>query len=333
MLLKNPARHPSFGVFSFLLLASLGHVQAQVLPAEPFSSRDQNPLVSIYGLPLPANARLPAAGDSYSRTTLNVTNTLNLAESGSSQLHVDTETTQFTWLYAYTFAPDWTLRLQAGIISHRAGFLDNWIDNYHQLLGLKEGMRPLIEQDQFRIYVSDNGNTLIYLQTSQSGFGDFQIQIGTQLSKAEDSAASIWASLKLPTGNSAKLTGSGAIDFALWLSTQQQLSANTWLYADIGGLTMGSSDVLTPIHRSTAAFGNLGLVYNFNHWLQLKTQFDCHSAMYNTQLDFIDTALQLTFGGSITLDTSNTMDIAVSEDILSLSSPDVTFNLSWLTRF
>ena len=333
MLLKNPARHLSCGVFSFLLLASLGHVQAQVLPAEPFSSRDQHPLVSIYGLPLPANARLPAAGDSYSRTTLNVTNTLNLAESDSSQLHVDTETTQLAWLYAYTFAPDWMLRLQVSIIGHRAGLLDNWIDDYHQLLGLKEGMRPLVEPDQFQISVTDNGNTLINLQTSQSGFGDFQIQLGTQLSKAADSATSIWASVKLPTGSSEKLTGSGAADFALWLSTQQQLSTNTWFYADIGGLSMGNSEVLAPLHRSTAAFGNLGLVYNFNHWLQLKTQFDSHSAMYNTQLDFIDSALQLTFGGSITLDTSNTMDIAVSEDILSLSSPDVTFNFSWLTRF
>ena len=96
---------------------------------------------------------------------------------------------------------------------------------------------------------------------------------------------------------------------------------------------MRDTDVLKPLHKHTAWFANLGISYTYNELLQFKTQIDTHTALYNTPLDFLGTAIQLTFGGSIILDKENNIDFAVSEDIKTESSPDVTFNLSWITRF
>ena len=337
MSLKNPARHLSCGVFScggfygLLLFCLLGQA-SQGQPAEPFSTRDQNPLVSIYGLPLPVNARLLPVDESTWISSFNLSNTLNVASSNNIQLRVDAESTQLNLVYAYGFSQNWALRLQGSVIGHRAGFLDSRIDNYHQLLGLKEGMRPYVETNQFQIYVRDGDNTLIDLQTSQTGLADMQIQLGTQLFSQADRATSLWASLKLPTGDSAKLTGSGATDVALWLATQTQLNPDTWLYADFGGLYMRDTDVLKPLHKHTAWFANLGISYTYNELLQFKTQIDTHTALYNTPLNFLGTAIQLTFGGSIILDKENRFDIAISEDIKTESSPDVTFNISWFAR-
>jgi hypothetical protein len=163
--------------------------------------------------------------------------------------------------------------------------------------------------------------------------GDTQVQLGKQITTEDNSASSVWISIKLPTGDSTRLTGSGHTDIALWLATQQQGNETTWLHAQLGGLYMSDTDVLKSMHKSTAWFGNFGLNYAYNNSLQLKAQFDAHSALYNSQLDFLDTAIQLTFGGSYDFDKNNSIDIAVSEDIKTGSSPDVTFNLSWAKKF
>ena len=330
MLNKSPARHFSRGVF-YGLLFFITASQAQ--PAEPFATRDQNPLISIYGVPLPVNARLLPAGESRWLTSFNLTNTLNVDTTTNSELIVDTESSQLNLVYAYGLPNDWMLRLQFGVIHHGAGTFDSWIYNYHDLLGLKQGDRAFVTDDQFQIYISENSNTLLDLQTAQSGLGDTQVQLGKQMTTGNNSASSFWISIKLPTGDSAKLTGSGHTDLALWLATQQHSSENIWLHAQLGGLYMSDTNILESMHKRTAWFGNFGLNYAYNDSLQLKTQFDVHSALYNSRLDFLDTAIQLTFGGSYDFNKNNSIDIAVSEDIKTGSSPDVTLNISWATKF
>lgn len=333
MKVSSPARRKSCGVFYFALLITswlpIGHSQ----PAEPYASRDQNPLVAIYGFPLPVNARLLPANESQWRLTLNISNTVNIEETAALQLRVDAETHQLNLLYAYSVSDSWMLRLQGSITQLGAGFLDRWINDYHNLFGLKEGDRPYVDVNQFQIYVRSQSTTLLNLQAPQSGLSDLQIQLGTQLQKTANNATSLWISVKLPSGDSVKLTGSGATDFALWLSTQQQLESNTWLYATLGSLYMSDTDVLPSLHNHNAEFGNLGLSYSYNDWLQLKAQLDVHSTVYNTQLDFLDSAVELTFGGNIKVNAFNEIDLAVSEDIKYGSSPDVTFNISWIWRY
>lgn len=327
---KTPARYPSRGGFFCLLFCSLS---AQAQPAEPLVTRDQNPLVSIYGLPLPVNARLLAAGKDHWLTSFNLTNTINVDNTANSELIVDTESSQLDLIYTFGLSDDWMLRLHFGVTHHGTGYFDSWIYNYHDLLGLKQGDRDLIANDQFQIYVSENNNTLIDLQTAQSGISDTQIQLGYQLTRNTNSAASLWTSIKLPTGDSNKLTGSGSTDIALWLATQLQHNESIWFYSQLGGLTMHDTDVLKLMHQHTAWFGNLGLNYIYDEVLQFKTQIDAHTPLYNSQLDFLDTAIQLTFGGTITIDENNVIDIAMSEDIKTRSSPDVTLNVSWRWGF
>jgi hypothetical protein len=330
MPIKTPARFPSRGGFFCLLFCSLG---AQGQPAEPFATRDQNPLVAVYGLPLPVNARLLPAGDSQWLTAFNITNTLNVDSADTSDLVVDTETTRLDLVYDYGLPDGWMLRLQFGVLHHGAGYFDSWIYDYHDFLGLKQGDRANVPDDQFQIHVSDNSSTLLNLQTATSGLTDTQIQLGKQLSRDTSHATSLWASLKLPTGDQDKLSGSGHGDFALWLATQQQNGDAIWIYSQLGGLYIPDTGVLTPLHRHNAWFGNLGISYTHNEWLQLKTQLDAHSPMYDSQLDFLDSAIQLTFGGTISLDKKNMIDIAMSEDIKTSTSPDVTLNITWAIQF
>lgn len=289
--------------------------------------------MAVYGLPLPVNARLLATGDSRWQTTFNITNTLNIDTHAASELLVDTESSQLNLVYALGLPNDWMLRLEFGLMHHGAGYFDGWIYDYHDFLGLKQGDRANVAEDQFQIYVADNGNTLVDLQSAQTGVTDTQIQLGKQLSRDASHATSVWASLKLPTGDANKLTGSGHSDLALWLASQHLHGDTTQVYAQLGGLYMSDTQVLKSLHRHTAWFGNLGIRYTYNEWLALKTQLDVHSALYNSELDFLDSAIQLSFGGCISMNRQNTIDIAMSEDIKTNTSPDVTLNISWATYF
>ena len=69
-----------------------------------------------------------------------------------------------------------------------------------------------------------------------------------------------------------------------------------------------------------------GLGVNVWRGLELKLQFDAHSAVFdNTALDFLGEAVILTVGGMYRFESGWILDAAVSEDIAVDASPDVVF--------
>ena len=143
---KNPVRYLSDGVFYCLIILLFSSTTASSEPVSPFYTHDQNPLVLIYGLPTPVSADLLAGGESRLITSLNISNTINVETTPTESLFVDAETYQLNLFYDYGLSNQWMLRFQLPLISHRSGFLDSWIDSYHDLLDLSEGQRPPAHQ-------------------------------------------------------------------------------------------------------------------------------------------------------------------------------------------
>lgn len=299
----------------------------------PFTTRDQNPLVSIYGLPLPVSARLLQPQQTRWHISTNFSNTINSEQTANELLFVDIETHNVNIIFDTAIQKDWMFRLQLPLIKHYGGFMDKWINDYHDLLKLPEGVRPLHPVDQLSVHYELNGSTLLDIQQSQSGLGDISLQLAYQSTRNNDFSLSYWSSLKLPTGDSRKLTGSDSTDIAFWLACDKKLQNSLWAYSNLGILFMTDSDVMSDIHKNKALFLTAGLQFQASQDIQLKLQFDNHSAFYDTTIDFLGPVIQLTFGGSIILDTQSELDIAIAEDIQTSASPDVNFNLTWRSRF
>jgi hypothetical protein len=81
---------------------------------------------------------------------------------------------------------------------------------------------------------------------------------------------------------------------------------------------------LAPQHDSVFA-GFVGVGYNAWRGLDLKIQFDAHSAAYEAALDYLGPAGILTLGGSYRFASGWQFDFGVSEDVLVDASPDVVF--------
>ena len=99
-------------------------------------------------------------------------------------------------------------------------------------------------------------------------------------------------------------------------------------------LWLGHGDVLPEQQRRWVGFGTIGVSWQALPALALKTQIDAHTAFYRSELASLSiTAAQLQLGGTWSLSPANAIDVAISEDIVVNTSPDVVFNLAWRSQF
>jgi Protein of unknown function (DUF3187) len=328
---KKPAGCIISGLFLCFFLAFSYNANAQ--SGTPFLTRNQSPLSLIYGIPYASPARLLEQNKSRWISSLNISNELINQTGSNDQLLVDLETWQLNIFYDYGFIKNWMFRLQLPLISHTGGILDSPIDSFHQALGFPEGLRPRYPQNQIAINYSQNNTNQINITSNQKDLGDISLQLAWQSKKSNNMAISYWSSIKLPTGNHKKLTGSGSTDIATWASIDYQLNNTRWLYGQAGLLYMYNNKVLKAIHNKWATFANFGI--KFQPWqpIILKTQIDFNSALFDSNIRFMSDAFQLTFGGSYLLNEKHKIDFSIGEDIKRNSSPDVSFNISWWVNF
>ncbi|VAW70246.1 hypothetical protein MNBD_GAMMA09-1590 [hydrothermal vent metagenome] len=332
LLLEKPAVFKISGFFYlslFILCMASFNKPLLAEHASPFLTRNQSPFSLIYGLPLASSAQLLEKNNSRWISSLNISNTLNSQSAANEKLLIDVETVQLNLIYDYSFEKNWMLRLQLPLVKHSGGFLDSAIDSYHQALGLPEGLRPGFPRNQIDIDYRLNGIQPLNISSQQQSIGDISVQLAWQAENTDSAAVSYWLSLKLPSGDESKLTGSGATDIAAWSSMDYRISGAIWLYGQAGLLYMGNSDVLRTIQKNWAVFATTGMKFRPWQSVELKAQFDMHSAFYDTDIDFLGDVVQLTFGGSYHINRKHSIDFAVAEDIVNGTSPDVNFNISW----
>lgn len=324
---KKPADYIISRLFLcfFLVFGSSGYAQS----SDPFLTRNQSPFSLIYGIPYASPARLLEQNTSRWISSLNISNELIVQTDSTNQLDVDLETWQFNLFYDYAFNKNWMFRLQLPLIAHTGGMFDSAIDSFHQALNFPEGLRPIYPHNQIDISYAQSNTDQININNSEKDLGDISLQLAWQSKKLNNMAISYWSSLKLPTGNHKKLTGSGSTDIATWSSIDYQLNNTRWLYGQAGLLFTYNNKVLDEIHNNWAAFANLGI--KFQPWkpIELKAQLDLHSALFDSDILFLGEAAQITFGGSFLLNSKNKINFSVGEDLKRKASPDVSFNISW----
>lgn len=309
-------------------------IAASASHADPFLTREQNPFTLVYGQPLPTSARLPAANKLKYTVSLDIANTLNVEVQGSETLYVDFESYQLSLGGIYSLNDRWALKLDVPFIHRSGGVFDHMIDEWHKLLGLPRDNRPLVAEDQFNIFYDNNGVTSYNLSGSTSGIADSLLGIGYSLQQDAQSALSVWASIDMPTGDDAKLTGNDDLDYAFWLAGSHNLGELSSAYANLGAVLPGDSVLAGLKTENVVVFGYAGAQFAFNSTVALKLQLASHSGYYeDTNLVFLGESLLLTFGATINTGNCSALDIGLSEDIKVNASPDVGLLLSWKSTF
>ncbi|MCU7919217.1 MAG: DUF3187 family protein [Candidatus Thiodiazotropha sp. (ex Epidulcina cf. delphinae)] len=331
-------------IIKWLFIATLGQAlsftaQAEDWNPEPFSVRNFNPFILLHGLPVATSSGILEESESSLELLSSLANNSMERISGNEQVTLDGETYRLALIWKRGLGDGWQMGVEAPFLSHRHGVMDNLIENWHDLLGFSNSERDDWPRNRLRYLRKIDGEYDVLIEDDVSGFGDLQLLLSRRL--RQDSAGirvSMHASLKLPTGDSDSLLGSGATDLAVWLSGSDAELLKRWPvggFFQAGLLYMGHAEVLREQQRNLALFGSLGLSWRAYDWLDLKLQLDGHTSFYHSDLDQLGgAAVMFTFGGSILFDDGpGRIDISLGENLTTDPVPDLIVNLAYKTSF
>lgn len=326
-------------VVAVIVILSSSAVQA--LDITPFNTKNQSPLVQIYGIPEVSNTiLLPRGGKEFNVTVNHASNYVDEA-TARERILLDGETTRLIIGGRYGLSERVQVGVQIPYLNHSGGFLDGFIIDYHSLFGFPQGGRDQAPRNRLLYRYSRDGVEKLKIDSTGHGLGDISLSAAFQLYHAGEEyarAVALRTNIKLPTGNSTSLYGSGSTDFSVSIGASDDYRlplGHATLFGEAGLMVMTTGSVLPEQQRNHVGFGSIGVGWNPLSWIAFKVQVDAHSPLYgDTDLRPLSaTAAQFIIGGTLALTKSTTLDIAVSEDVVTTTSPDVVFHFSMNTRF
>ncbi|HET9447994.1 MAG TPA: DUF3187 family protein, partial [Steroidobacteraceae bacterium] len=283
--------------------------------ADPFPARDLNPLLSGFGLPSALPARI--ADDSWSfAADFNWASTALAQRAGSERLIVDAEIREMRLTLGRSWSNGFAARLETPYRYTGGGVLDAAIDSWHDAFGLPEGARAAMPRDRIRIAYARGNNVLLDMQAPQAGIGDVSLDVGRSLGSSTRGNAAAWLSVKLPSGDADRFTGSGAPDVSLALAGDRRLGENWSVFGQAGVTRLGDGERFPKLQEDIVWSGLAGIGWRAWGGLELKAQIDVHTAVFDeADVDFLGDAIVLTVGGDYRFVSGWQLDVAVSEDI------------------
>jgi hypothetical protein len=140
-------------------------------------------------------------------------------------------------------------------------------------------------------------------------------------------------SVKLPTGDSADLHGSGATDAAVGLYAQDSgtLLGKDFAYLGFAGvLALGDGDILTEQQRSAVPYGGVAATWHATEQFGITGQLQAQGAYIDSDLDELGgSSIQLAVGGIYRFPRHGvSLRFALVEDVISDATPDFAVHLA-----
>lgn len=307
------------------------------LELAPFAIRNDLPTVLVHQLAYAEPARLNDPDQVSLHLGFDIANTATDSQKNEESIVIDGQTYVATLGLRYGLADNLQVGIDVPWVWQSKGFLDGFIENFHDFFGLPNGDRNNMPNNEINYsYTNTNGDDFL-LDDDANSIGDIRLLGAWQWLKSDDLAASLHATIKAPTGDADKFTGSGGWDVSLALSLQRDYALDNGraaLWGGFGGSWLGPGDILEDEAKDWAASAWLGAGWSPLDWLGLKMQLDGHTALYDSDLkELNDPALMLTLGGTLGLSEKTSLDIGVGEDLVNNSSPDVLFHFALNHRF
>lgn len=295
----------------------------------PFDTADQGPLAQLYGLP-GIGAAIPLAAGSYRiGLTFDAANHFARANSARESLSLDGETHRTTLRLYRGVGAGWEIGAEIPYVRHTGGFLDNFIEDWHDTFGLPQNGRDRTPAKQLRYRYTRDGASRLDFSSASAGVGDVRLGAARALwSSWAMTDAALRLSTSLPTGDEDRLLSSGAPNAALWLSAGCSAAACPDAIRWFGGgglLWLGKGDVLADQQRRLVGFGSVGVHWRITPTVTSTAQIDSHTPFYrDTALTPLgDTSVQLVLGGTWRLWERTALELAIVEDIAVDTAPDI----------
>ena len=316
----------------------------RALPAvdiTPFYTQNQSPLVQIFGLPSIGEASLLPQRQIATRLIVDLANNYVNDSNRRESILLDGESTRIALDVRYGIARGFECGVEIPYIIFGGGFIDGFIEGYHSTFGFPQGGRDQAPRNRLLYVYQRDSLQRFKIDSSSAGLGDIRLTGGWQLYQGENKperAVALRTSLKLPTGDSGELHGSGSTDLSLWITAGDDWKlavGHFTLFGAAGMMGMTDGKVLQDRQRNWVGFGGLGVGWSPWRWIAFKIQTNAHTSFYrDSELREVNAAsAQLIIGGTIAFSDKTTLDIGVVEDIIVKTAPDVVFHFALRRRF
>jgi hypothetical protein len=308
----------------------------EVALTDALIDRDNGPLTGLFGFPdSREGSRLAHPGDDIWGFSVTASSHSTRDADGEESILFDGETRRLGLSYRRGVSERFELGVEIPWVSHESGSLDGFIDRWHSVFGLPDGIRHERPKDQLRFSYEDNGR-LFSMTSNTSGPGDVRVTGGWRLTQSPQSSSALRFTVKFPTGDSDRLLGSGSTDASLGIAgDSRQLMGIEKLsgFYRANATWLGTPDFDTRRTRRVVGQISAGAGYDLTMRTTLALQLLLRSPVYDSEISPLgDVAASLTMGVRFRLPREYALSFAVGEDVHPGSMPDVTLGISLQKR-
>jgi hypothetical protein len=319
------------------LLALLLHASGAAA-AQPvlFDVHNQHPLVQLHAPPAPGERASLAPGEWRWDLGLRLNNNaIEEGDAAAERIVLDGETYRTALTLSRGLRPGVAVTATVPLVAHSSGFMDGFIIDWHDFWGLSNERRNGFENNQLEFSYMRQGDEQVALRESTRGLGDVRLDVDWHLRTAGTDQRSLVlrSGVKLPTGSSGRLLGSGGTDFSLQLLSSDHRSLRAWnvsLAWSLGALWLGESDVLDSMREDLVGIASAGLRWRMTPRFEAGMQVDMHTAMYDSDLRALGRGgVQLTTGFGVRLSGGSLVELAMIQNLRTDTTPDFGLYLGW----
>lgn len=327
--IRFAARRFLLAAFLFFVLISAGLASDHLL--QPFAINNLNPFVGVYGIAAMQSPVVLAPEQNSVNVVLDTVSHFTNRRNQSESIRIDGESYRLAVRVARGLPHQWEAGIEIPLLSHSGGFMDGFINQWHDTFGLPTLGRDRVADGQLIFRYARDDRVLVDVQSSTTGLGDILLFTGKTLKQTNSFAFTMRGQLKLPSGDANRLLGSGGTDISVSALLSQKWGRN-WLGSiQFGGAYLETGDVVPELQRNWVGFGSAYIGWQPFGSFAFKLQLDAHSPVYkNSAIDQLtDTAYLLTIGASAKISRTTYLDIGVTEDEI---NPDVASDVSFQFR-
>ncbi|WP_162883828.1 DUF3187 family protein [Chromatocurvus halotolerans] len=315
-------------LFSALPAAAAGGGQ---IAADPIATGNRLPFLAIHGLPPARSAYLLNEDSTRLYLHADAANSSIVERAPDGRLTIiDGETHRLELDIRHGLGGGWDIGLTLPFLRHSGGFLDRPIERWHEFFQLPNGNRDRLPRDRLLFSQSSPDAPGFQLDSAGGGIGDLQLSASRRLG----AGLALRGMLKLPTGSSQQLTGSGATAFATSLHASRNLGDSLTWHISGGLLISGNGDVLRGQRENLLGIGSTTLAWRVSGNWVLKAQLDGHTAAYHDTGSLLDRgSLQLSLAAAFAMSRDWSFEVGFSEDIAVETAPDIAFHGGFQRRF
>lgn len=318
----------------FGLLGASGGFAADVdFGRGPIQMRNQYPPHLMFLTPRPETALLLPARRVEGALAIDYSSVYVNSRVRNFSALIDMEAAILTAACSVGVTPDLTVSARVPLVSMNEGFMDGFLENYHEALGLPNYGREKRSKNSFAYDLRKNGQSWFDSASGGLHLADSTLSAKLRLfeGRAENPlSASLMYTLKVPTGDPDHGFGSGGWDHGLFL-----LSAVRWrqvvLHFGTGGTLLASPDTMGPEIEVQPTAGLLfGAEYVYSQALSIILQIDGYtSPLRDTGVPELDnSSMQLGLGFQYGFGRNTRVTFALGEDLAGRCGPDFTMHLS-----